>query len=479
MRSAGQLQLPTFAGEGRWDHGLFGQPAGATAALTLPVQEVRSDNRVILRGGVAAGITQGCELAREGDPDTRLRVDDPPSLTAATARIIQGGPIRPGDMFRIDRWIIAPDFATRFYVPSSGLPILADVKRLEAAVSELGQQPGITMIEDPTAATPTDILRFGEDKWELESRRENGVERSMIARITAREISSRLGSGSHRLFVDFPIPRELAQGIRGSMTKGSDAVTFVDRRDDALYQLTGTRIAGKLVYSWLLAGAGAGESGQLTIPVRTDWIDAQAANAASRLDQFALNISRLRLWLQIDVPGGGNNPFPYSLAFKNTRTGELQTSGEVAKGEEYSIILKPSPQADQMMPEPRWIYVLDIDSSGKIQTLFPLGENSSANHLPLESALPGDIKLGRDLIIDDPLGVDTIILLASEEPVDPYALQIDPVRTRGPVSGEGPQSNLTAFLLQVRGGTRGGNAPAPTNWNLERLTFRTVARKTK
>jgi hypothetical protein len=178
----------------------------------------------------------------------------------------------------------------------------------------------------------------------------------------------------------------------------------------------------------------------------------------------------------VQVPGGGTDPFPYSLALRNEKTGELKTDGNIVEGEMYDLVLVSTPEKLKEATAsalPQWVYVAAIDPTGRMKPIFPRQLiNSSANSLPRDGA-PAEITLRSGIPVGAPFGTDTLILLTSEDPVDPAALQIDPVVTRG-ARDSGPKGSVTRFLFQMQGASRGLGDDVPSTWGVRRLTFHSV-----
>src|SRR5208282_5362652 len=105
---------------------------------------------------------------------------------------------------------------------------------------------------------------------------------------------------------------------------------------------------------------------------------------------------------------------------------------------------------------------------GRGQLLYP--GNYTGNQFPNKGdeerqfLLPG---VGA-LHIGAPFGVDTLILLSTEQPLpDPFALNFEGVASRGT---RGATSPLEKLLSQTSGGTRGISEPEPTNWGISLTT---------
>jgi hypothetical protein len=84
--------------------------------------------------------------------------------------------------------------------------------------------------------------------------------------------------------------------------------------------------------------------------------------------------------------------------------------------------------------------------------------------------LPG----GGLLTVGKPLGVDTMIMLSTVQPLsDPAALNFEGVATRG---AAGLGSPLDQLLSQTSAGTRGGPVAVPTNWGIGLTTLRSISK---
>jgi len=124
--------------------------------------------------------------------------------------------------------------------------------------------------------------------------------------------------------------------------------------------------------------------------------------------------------------------------------------------------------SDDRIVDHRWVYVLDIDCHGQGTVLYPR-DNS-------ENQFPNDADNGRQFVlpgapvlhISPPFGVDTLIMLSTEQPLaDPYVLNFEGVATRG---SRGVSSPLEKLLNQTSGGTRGFSGEVPTNWGIGLMT---------
>ncbi len=152
--------------------------------------------------------------------------------------------------------------------------------------------------------------------------------------------------------------------------------------------------------------------------------------------------TRTRSWHSLESP----TPSPYHLALRREKTNELLRKGMVFGGETYSVVLCAS-RADDVTP--RYYYVVIVDSFGKSYLAFPRS-GSVENRFPLEEPV---IDLGDSsaIRIVPPYGVDTYVLLSTDEPLpNPSILTWDGLRT--------PR------IL-------------PGRWSIERVQFESVPRR--
>ncbi len=154
------------------------------------------------------------------------------------------------------------------------------------------------------------------------------------------------------------------------------------------------------------------------------------------------------------IPSSGNSPLPADQAAR--------------QGDQLKMALMSS---DRIIDK-RWVYVLDIDCHGRGSVLYPRDYS--------ENQFPNDADNGRQfflpgapvLRIGPPYGVDTLVLLSTEQPLaDPYVLNFEGVASRGT---RGVASPLEKLLNQTSGGTRGFSGEVPTNWSIGLMTVHSV-----
>jgi hypothetical protein len=263
---------------------------------------------------------------------------------------------------------------------------------------------------------------------------------------------------------------------------------MADKMATAHYVLAGVLTSKGPAYAWyhksdLAAGPPSpnapahspGCSANSQYPVRSDWVFVGAGSdlddASDNLNKYALRLAKVRGWIEL-----ANNPTDasmfeyYSLALLPSANDKPLSDTPLAdnqlthQGDEFRLALTSTDR----IRNPRWVYVLDIDCHGAGQLLYP--GNYTGNQFPnkgdedLQFALPG----ARAVKIGEPYGVDTLILLSTEQPLpDPFALNFEGVASRGT---RGATSPLEKLLSDKSGGTRGMNEPEPTNWGISLST---------
>src|SRR5262249_55344142 len=156
-------------------------------------------------------------------------------------------------------------------------------------------------------------------------------------------------------------------------------------------------------------------------------------------------------WQHLEAPEAP----AYRLALRNAATGELATEGTLHGGDRHGFVVRAERALLSTRTGPRYAYVFVIDSTGRSVLLFP-ASGSVGNRVPPpaladpSSPAAPPIPLGPPAVFEvtAPFGRDTYFLLASDEAIpNPWVLEWDGVRTRGP-QGATPLEEL----LSVTGG---------------------------
>lgn len=142
-------------------------------------------------------------------------------------------------------------------------------------------------------------------------------------------------------------------------------------------------------------------------------------------------VRKMQAWDQLESPPDERSP--YRLALRSARNGVL-AKGVLAGGETYDVVLQSTEPVPARVRQ-RYVYVFVIDNRGASFLLFPR-RGSVENRIPFALPAPPEIRLGKESAFEvaPPYGVDTYFLLTTDEPLpDPWILQWDGVRTRGPL----------------------------------------------
>jgi hypothetical protein len=494
VQSEEPVQEPVMAGKGRAERGLFGQPADLTGGVTVAVQTVKGD-MVELQGGQVVGLAKGCELIRVAKaPDeapVRIEVEEVTGPSKSLARVLSGTTesVRPGDLFRLDKWVQPEEGILRVYVPPNPPP-LARIVVVAKSVAGL-QLPG--WVEDPTTAPPDVVMGWNGSEWVLAR---NGPAGEVMLHLgtdpDTAQIRKRLTeSPPPRFFLMLPAPAEVARQVRLGPDTALDAIVPVASMAGARYVLEGRYRDGSLEFAWVAPAGSEAELKRMALaprmPLRTAWLPlAGGADAprglAAQIEEYAVRMARLRAWIELEPPQAGT-PFLYGLAFEEISSKRTVTEGEMRKGERYKLFLKADPEAMERLRQtgqkvPRqYVYVFIIDSDGTGTSLFPGAQGNVENLFPPEvTPLPAEIPLsGRDydIEISEPLGTDVYFMIVSAEVIDPTVFSFEGIRG-GPEGTRG--GGVGQLLFGIGSGQkRGAKQPAaPAQWSIERTVIRSV-----
>jgi hypothetical protein len=481
------------ASEARRQQPLFGGAAAKSGKVRTTALGTNNDGAVSLDIGQAAGLGIGTEFASEqpgkdGAPII-VRIKELNGIARSTADVVSpaNATVAPGEIFDLSKWVPNESSVLRIWLWPSNL----SEEQVLAAAGQV-QDSGATLVSDPAEEQWTHVLSWDGSQWMLLKAGESSPV-SLGAPLTADALKQHLPADG-KLWANLPPSKELAQ----ELAPGADStVQMANRMASAHYVLAGVLSAKGPAYAWyhkseLAAGPPSpdapahspGCSATSQYPVRSDWVFAGAGgdldDASQKLNKYALRLAKVRGWLQL-----ANNPTDagmfdyYSLALipaandKPVSNTPLADDTLTHEGDEFRLALT----ANDRIRNPRWVYVLDIDCHGTGQLLYP--GNYTGNQFPnkgdedLQFPLPG----ARAVRIGEPYGVDTLILLSTEQPLpDPFALNFEGVATRGARGATSPLENL---LSNTSGGTRGVSEPAPTNWGISLSTVHSAPKPTE
>ena len=488
-------QHPQAYGEGRLELDLFGGRPNSTTGMVTRVKGMRPDGSLVLDKGKLAGLYPKCQLVGvSGASKLRLEIrEQGTGMTESAAEVREGGFSEnpQGASFRLDKWVVPDKSALTIYYAKDGPA--AESLVLDAAVLSELETSGVTIVSDPTVALPrgSDELRqiwWLNGAWRLLPSRQGPVlelGKSLDAQRLRQIAGSAAGSA---VYVNFPLPAKEAAKLDLGDGTANDAVRVQSQPDKPKkdqYILAGKWSGKGFEYAWVRPGVTEDDQVNTSLPVRTDWVSGSDPDGTDNLRTKALTLNRIYGWVTLDVPGGGAGvgDFPYHLAIRKAGTTTSLVPGKdiTTEGERYKVWLNANPEEVVAIAKaggiaPRWVYVISIDRDGNINVVIPARESNVGNHVPSDETPSAEIQMTSDpgdIDITPPFGLDTYILITSEDELDPRIFPAKGVRTR--LEGRG---NPLADLIQnigVNSRSRGEKKPLPTNWSVQKITFRSVA----
>ena len=477
-------QHPQIFGEGRAALDLFGKPADSISGVFARFRRLSPSGKLLLDRGTAASVYPGCEFKSlaSGAPGLRIRISEA-RLADSDAEVIAGstGALRPGDRFKLDRWVMPEGRSLSVYF-SKGPP-MRDLTATAGALAQI-ESAGIRIVSDPTVETPKFQAWWIDGAWQLVTGDTGGLSQGLGTTLDAAALIGRIGRGDS-LFVNFPLPEESASKLALGAGSANDSVRVQPKPGGADYVSAGRWSGKEFEYAWMVPGAIEEDQPKLNLPVRTDWVGGSAAGFEQQLVSKLLPLGRIKGWLMLALPGGGDrSAFPYRLALRKAGGTETpSTAGSQTRhGEQYKIWLTAS-KSDLAEAEKagglqqRWIYVLSLDAEGTVRLIVPSAEGNVANQAPEEGTNPTEIQVTTntsDIAVEPPYGLDTLILLTTVDPIDPRVLPAEGVRTR--TDARASRNPLADLLMNIGAGGRRRGPPdqVPLTWSVETLTLRSV-----
>jgi hypothetical protein len=464
----------------RREQPLFGGAAAKSDKVRAAALGTNDDGSVSLDIGRASGLGVGSEftatIANSAGPNVLLRITSLDGLARSSAEIVSpaGAKVSPGDLFELSKWIPADNPPLLVWLWPSNL----SEDQIDAAAAQV-QASGAALVSDPAEQQWTHVLSWDGTNWTLQQAG-SAAQVTLGAPLTADAIKKNLPAGA-KLWVNLPPSQELAAKLKPT---GSDsAVQLAGKMSLAHYALTGVLTADGPAYAWyhkseLAAGPPSpnapphspGCSATSQYPVRTDWVpvgNASAVDAAgNKLNHYSSLLAKVQGWLELaNSPADASTDEFYSLTLlPSNATSPLPANQTTHQGDQLKMALA----SDDRIIDHRWVYVLDIDCHGQGTVLYPRDYS--------ENQFPNDSENGRQFVlpgapvlrIGPPYGVDTLIMLSTEQPLaDPYVLNFEGVASRGT---RGVSSPLEKLLNQTSGGTRGFSGEVPTNWGIGLMT---------
>lgn len=493
LRAMGEPQQPVLAGSPeRQRSPIFGGKASVAGRLRVAIG-ADEDGSLELLGGYPVGLTLNSELTKVTDSQgtsstepVRVRVTEAVSMGRSRFAVVagQGHDINPGDLFELDRWVPPQGSMVKAWLPPG--MTTEELLQVTKALTVLRTSELMTWVNDPTTVSPTHVLAWDGSVWRLSGT--DGQVRELGRTITAEVIHNVLSSipPPVRLFVRIPPSAELANALKIGVAQSKMSVEWVSWPEQADYLLSGNLSKRGVGYAWVLPNASVEDprTKSLPLPIRTDWIDTDLSirtqqEVSYQLEQKLLQIAKLRGWLTLESPSE-DSVFPYRLVLRQSTSGEKPTD-QVREGEEYQLVLTAEAEQLKQRVKPQHVYILVLSNDGKTHVLYPpVGRGDIENRFPLKKEAgrshPTEIGLPK-MQVGPPFGIDTYILLATNEPIgDLTGLESEAVKTRVGSAEAGLKSPLAILLSQIGSATRSTQTPVPTGWSVSQFSIRSVGK---
>jgi hypothetical protein len=472
----------------RREQPLFGGAAAKSDKVRAAALGTNDDGSVSLDIGRASGLGVGSEftatIANSAGQNVLLRIASLDGLARSSAEIVSpaGAKVSPGDLFELTKWIPADNPPLLVWLWPSNL----SEDQIDAAAAQV-QASGAALVSDPAEQQWTHVLSWDGTNWTLQQAG-SATSTNLGAPLTADAIKKNLPAGA-KLWANLPPSQELAAKVK---PVGADsAVQVASNMTAAHYALTGVLTANGPAYAWyhkseLAAGPPSssapphspGCSATSQYPIRTDWVPIGSASAidaaGDKLNHYSSLLAKVHGWLELaNSPADASTDEFYTLALlPSNASSPLPANQTTHQGDQLKMALA----SNDRIIDHRWVYVLDIDCHGQGTVLYPRDYS--------ENQFPNDSENGRQFVlpgapvlrIGPPYGVDTLIMLSTEQPLaDPYVLNFEGVASR---STRGVSSPLEKLLNQTSGGTRGFSGEVPTNWGIGLTTVHSAPQST-
>ena len=507
VQAESNVQEPVIKGtEANKRRPLFGVAMGDLGGrMTVALLRVEADTATI-QGGVALGFGPGTELVQldQGKSKTaapvRLRVVKVTGMSSSRATVISGkaANVPAGTLFVIDKWSPPDRPVLRVFMPPA--VTVAELDGLARSLGEMRTGAALEWVDDPSTLSddgrPLFIVFPTKSGWKARSplgttasiAAPNAAAVSAAVASLATELSERAAQVSlaarstanvaprPRVFVVLPPSTQVRAAIHIGEGSANNAIALVESPDQANYILAGRLTGEGSSYAWLRPDATSSAQKHSSLPARSTWFT--PAQAPDSLEDRVLRLGRVNGWLTIDSPPQ-DEFFPYQLVLRNVESGEAKDSGVTYGGDRYDLVLRRDTAQHPKLVSKRWIYVFALNSYGEAIPVYPQS-GTVENRVPFDSVdvqslLPAEIKLPRKspVTIGAPYGMDTWILVTSDEAIDVETFRFEGVRTDRGAGGGG----LAALLAGVGGGTRSPTKDAsPTTWSVQRITLLSKAK---
>ncbi|ANE53034.1 caspase family protein [Flavisolibacter tropicus] len=475
MKYYGKTQEPVLAAnEARRAGTLFGLAKGAVKnKLTIASSKIEAEG-VELQGGFAFGLAEGVKLASLNSTDT-LEIIQMRGANKSLAKVLTGVPknIKPGTLFEVINWASSKAPALKVYVPANGV----NEAQLQGFVKNVGTNKSLKLVGDITKEIPNTIYTYDGSQWYASDAKAGKKAVGAMPTNAAFKSSS---SSASSAFINLPPSAQLVKAFENKF-KSFDNIVVVNRPEESQYTLVGSLLDGnKLGYALVKSQVTVQDTTE-SLPARTDFVvydgsEASATVVAEKLSEYAFRIAKIRDWLMLSAPSGGQNKFPFKLGFRHFTSQQPLTTDKVKVNDTLSIYFEAEKDYSEWNRKKRYIYVFNIDSKGKMSLLYPSLESGNVeNRMPAtnDDGNPVEKTHLADILITPPAGADNYFLLASEEAISNLsAFEQEGVLSRGNDNTKGKGNPLESLLFT--GSKTRNKVITPVNWSIFKLVLRTA-----
>ena len=477
LKANGKKQEPVLAGSQKWMFRtlLNGEIQQSANAVLIPA--IGNNNEYIEIGaGYAQELNAGNELIcvlPENDT-VLLRIDTVLSITNSWASVIRGdkSKIKSGQLFEISNWMSRQTPLLSVYFPDHSYSEM-DIQKITAIGRSLKNLLPNQFVNDLSDSDPELSFFFVKGQCWM-----NNAGRQLVLVKKADPASLMKVIGNKTFYFDIPLAEKFRNALKNRLSKNAN-IQLVTNSTEAQYVLFGSLNNNQqLAYGWRRTQATAKDSLE-NMPVQTrsfgltEQTDISYTLNSDSLAQMAARLSKVRAWLQLTGPKT-TDPFPYHLELRHKGSNAIIDTMPFRVDDEVTLYLVEEYGALKTAKR-KYVYSFIIDRDGTMTLLYPNpAKGNVENRFPQINA--NSRKENVELInfsIGIPTGTDTYFLLATDEPIQQYALLFNQMGTRS--------VNLTEEANPLRDLINLGNeqktrslSKSPKNWTLSKLSIKTI-----
>jgi len=473
LKSNGKKQEPVLGGQpARQLQTLFGIEKGTLPDKSLVAVSGFDNQRVYLQGGFALGLNKENELVKFNGKDTlvKIEIDSIYGVNKARAKVVKGkmSDLQAGNMLEVTNWISSNAPLLKVYIPS-GAMTFEELKKLTVLNADLRKSNKIKWINNLEKTDPFTTLYFDGTNFKVNV---DGKEMQAPASLTTAGIL-KLCQQDSTFYFELPASTALANAVKAKL-QANKSIVIVNNASDANYVLFGTIDEnGQPAYGLRKAQAASRDSLE-SMPIQTksfvleNGTDAAGNKVADELYEYAMRLSKIRGWVQLSGPEGGESNFPFHLELMNLDTKTPITNQSYKVGDNVAFHLVANEGYTGANNVKRFVYVFIIDKDGNMNLAYPSESNGNVgNQFPKFE----NFNLVKNVFlfdgqVADPVGTDNYFLLAADEAIPNYSMVFTQEGVRAARGVDSPLGDL--LNMGNEGGTRALRKTI-SNWNLLKL----------